>query len=682
MKKLRLLSITGLFIVSTLFSFAPPLLTNSTPTASAADGANFKPGRIIDDYVFYNNNSMSSSQIQSFLNARVQNCDTNGTGAATEWGRPDITRATLASYLRNGTNGYTKDTGFHAPPYTCLKDYEQNTPQMESASGLCGGISAKTDRTSAQIIKDIANACGISPQVLLVLLQKEQSLVTDNWPLNRQYESATGFACPDTAPCNPAFDGFFYQVYYAARQFKIYQAYPNNYNYRAGQTNSIYWHPDLSRCGSSNVYIENQATAALYIYTPYRPNQAALNNLYGTGDSCSSYGNRNFWRLFTDWFGNPLGVKYDKMSLPRYMQLNEAMRKTSLLTFDDIGSSLSEGQIIYFDEKTTISGSTYLRSSYDSENKLDRGILLSDLSEIEISFEPMDVPRYLEATENLYKVNPKTQRTIGGIIREGQDVLFSETFSINGTEYLRSDFDSGEDWLRAVPATKLSEIEITEMEIPRYMETSKDTSKHSLLTLEETGESFSKGEVAYFDSKIIINDTSYLRTSQDTTNEVDVGISIRDLTELSVSFEPMWSPRIMRATEDLYKIVPKTGQEIGGLINAGQDIYFTDSFVLKDVQYLRSGYDSQQGWARAIPREKLEEIPVVDMEVPRDMRTIRELRKTSFDTLNDIGSTLSKNQVMRFETKTTINGVTYLRTSHDTANGLNRGINIANLRNV
>ena len=52
------------------------------------------------------------------------------------------------------------------------------------------------------------------------------------------------------------------------------------------------------------MYIRNQATAALYIYTPYRPNQGALNNLYGTGDSCSSYGNRNFWRMFTDWFGS------------------------------------------------------------------------------------------------------------------------------------------------------------------------------------------------------------------------------------------------------------------------------------------------------------------------------------------------------------------------------------------
>jgi hypothetical protein len=58
-------------------------------------------------------------------------------------------------------------------------------------------------------------------------------------------------------------------------------------------------------CGSSPVLIRNLATAGLYNYTPYQPNAAALANLYGTGDSCSAYGNRNTWRIWTDWFGDP-----------------------------------------------------------------------------------------------------------------------------------------------------------------------------------------------------------------------------------------------------------------------------------------------------------------------------------------------------------------------------------------
>ena len=57
--------------------------------------------------------------------------------------------------------------------------------------------------------------------------------------------------------------------------------------------------------------LANAATAALYYYTPYQPNAAALANLYGTGDSCSAYGNRNFWRLYRDWFGDPrMGSTY------------------------------------------------------------------------------------------------------------------------------------------------------------------------------------------------------------------------------------------------------------------------------------------------------------------------------------------------------------------------------------
>lgn len=303
------------------FRAAPSLLVH------AADASNFDPGRIIDDAVFYNSGSMTAAQIQIFLEAKVPNCDYNGTQPATDWGYPNITHAKLAEYKRNGTNGFAKDTGFHAPPYQCLRVYKQDTPQMEAASGFCDALPARNNRTAAQIIDDVSKACGINPRVLIVLLEKEQNLITDNWPLNRQLTKATGFACPDPEPgepvtCDPAYGGFFYQVYHAARQFKVYKAYPNNYNYRAGRNNNIYYQTNLgnfvnptgnandpsrsgkSGCGYKTIYIQNQATAALYIYTPYQPNKNALVNLYGSGDGCSAYGNRNFWRIFTDWFGS------------------------------------------------------------------------------------------------------------------------------------------------------------------------------------------------------------------------------------------------------------------------------------------------------------------------------------------------------------------------------------------
>ncbi len=73
--------------------------------------------------------------------------------------------------------------------------------------------------------------------------------------------------------------------------------------YAPGKTWNVRYHPNES-CGSAPVYIENQATANLYYYTPYQPNAAALRAGAGEGDSCSAYGNRNFFRYFTDWFGS------------------------------------------------------------------------------------------------------------------------------------------------------------------------------------------------------------------------------------------------------------------------------------------------------------------------------------------------------------------------------------------
>jgi hypothetical protein len=168
---------------------------------------------------------------------------------------------------------------------------------------LCKGSISSGIKTGAQIIYDVSQACGINPQVLIVLLQKEQSLITDDWPWSIQYRSATGYGCPDTAPCDSEYYGFFNQVYQAAKAFRRYEANPNGYNYKANRNNFILYNPN-SACGGSNIFIQNQATANLYIYTPYQPNSAALNNLYGTGDSCSAYGNRNFWRMFNDWFGS------------------------------------------------------------------------------------------------------------------------------------------------------------------------------------------------------------------------------------------------------------------------------------------------------------------------------------------------------------------------------------------
>jgi hypothetical protein len=256
----------------------------ATRRADAVTGADWRPGRIIDDAVFFNKYSMTVSQIQAFLNAKVPVCAKN----------------------------HTDYSPTYPGPYTCLKDYQENIDTGESNVGRYNPDGSPYQvpggKTAAQIIWDAAQAYTINPQTLIVMLQKEQSLVTDDWPLILQYQRAMGQSCPDTAPCDPAFAGFYNQVSGAAWQIRHYINHPDWFNYKSGVTRYVLYNPN-SACGGTNVYIENSATAALYNYTPYQPNAGALSNLYGTAN-CGAYGNRNFWRLFNDWFGSTIGPDY------------------------------------------------------------------------------------------------------------------------------------------------------------------------------------------------------------------------------------------------------------------------------------------------------------------------------------------------------------------------------------
>lgn len=251
-------------------------------TSFAADLSKFKAGNIISDSVFYNGNAMSVQDVQNFLNSKMPNCTINN-------GQPS--RAA----------GAPAGTTFIAE--TCLKDYRQATPNMAAQPGVCSAYQGNSSETAAAIITKVGQACNISQQVLLVLLQKEQSLITDSWPSILQYNRATGFACYDNGqPCVQNYAGFFYQVWSAARQFQRYGNSPFTW-FPVGQVSNILYQANKPECGTKQVYIENRATAALYYYTPYTPNDAAISAGYGTGDACSSYGNRNFYQFFVDWFG-------------------------------------------------------------------------------------------------------------------------------------------------------------------------------------------------------------------------------------------------------------------------------------------------------------------------------------------------------------------------------------------
>jgi len=136
-------------------------------------------------------------------------------------------------------------------------------------------------KTTSQIIKEASELYKINPKYLLVKLQKEQSLITEDNPTQKQLDWATGYGVCDSCslddPKIQKYKGFGKQVDNAAGIIRWY--YDN--------VGSQAW---IKRANTTYA-IDNQpvtpvsnATAFLYTYTPH------------------IQGNQNFWKLWQKWF--------------------------------------------------------------------------------------------------------------------------------------------------------------------------------------------------------------------------------------------------------------------------------------------------------------------------------------------------------------------------------------------
>jgi hypothetical protein len=144
--------------------------------------------------------------------------------------------------------------------------------------------------SAAEIIYDRAAINKVSPKFIIVLLQKEQSLIEDKNPLQSQLDWACGYGCPDGDSCNLSWKGFWKQVNSASLQFRDYMDNPHLYTYKAGQTYT-FTNPYATsdKPAATAVTPANQATAALYNYTPHVYN-----------------GNYNFYKIWQRYFSRPV----------------------------------------------------------------------------------------------------------------------------------------------------------------------------------------------------------------------------------------------------------------------------------------------------------------------------------------------------------------------------------------
>ena len=261
------------------------LVPGQASAAITLSGSSFNAGNIITNAAFFDDDSMTETQIQAFLDKKIGTC-------------------------------------LSSSPY-CLNVYEQDTASRPATSingdgvnPLCDAYEGAENEPAARIIYKVQRACHISAKVILVTLQKENGLVTNKYTQPASLRTAMGMGCPDNlggpVVCDAKYYGFFNQVYYGTSQLKRYTD-PASVHYSryapAGRSSQIWYHETQSACGSKTVYVSNIATHALYVYTPYTPNAAALANLSGRGDSCSAYGNSNFWEYYQYWFNGKLAIQ-------------------------------------------------------------------------------------------------------------------------------------------------------------------------------------------------------------------------------------------------------------------------------------------------------------------------------------------------------------------------------------
>ncbi|HOE81042.1 MAG TPA: hypothetical protein PLP70_00600 [bacterium] len=217
-----------------------------TVTPRLVRAAEFNPNLIISDAELLDAGTMSLADIQQFL-------ESHGSYLANYRGEDyyGTVRSAAEIIYNAATNSYD-----------CSGVAVDNPQDFEEAKAKCVRAS-------------------INPRFLLVLLQKEQSLIEDPSPKASQLDWAMGYGCPDGAACSERWRGFGKQVNAAALQFYDYMINPRYYHYQVGQSYTMF----NTNHDPVVVTPANRATAALYNYTPHVYN-----------------GNYNFWKLWQRYF--------------------------------------------------------------------------------------------------------------------------------------------------------------------------------------------------------------------------------------------------------------------------------------------------------------------------------------------------------------------------------------------
>ena len=564
--------LAAVFVATFSFVFLNGRFGNTEDDVDAASLANFDAGNIISDYVMGNYNSMSESDIQNFLTSK-NSCDD-----------------TDYDYYRALSNGSSYEWHWADGHFICLSEEK-----------FGDGETIGSGDTAAHIIYQAAQDYKINPQVLIILLQKETGLITDPIPNNGDYRKATGYGCPDTAACSSKYYGFKNQVRHAAALFRDvldggWTNYPLGNNY-------IQYNPN-SGCGGSTVNIQNLATSALYRYTPYQPNSGALEAGYGTA-YCGSYGNRNFYLYFNDWFGSTTGVNWTQMEIPRIMVVTKSTQIIDPAKHDT-KQWVEAGESYYFDSKTIITWSGTKQTCLHRKDDGEQCILLSRLEDFSVQ---NNATKLYETTEYNIKqytcaISLESLETLCGDIEFSADDKISAKYiaNINGKELLIEDENTNYGILakRADRIFDFDEIETTTYKVLRDTQKYQAGTTTNVQTLKQNDYHFIK-----ISEKITIDGKEYYRTEHDASAGNLYVIPADDLSDNI--FSDFKSPRNLMVTTTISSVNVVTKEKCQSIYQRGSIQNYSKKINYGGTLYYQS--TDEIGSYCVTPSSNLKETP-------------------------------------------------------------------------
>jgi len=221
----------------------------------------YNPSYIMPDNAFVNSGTMSEGDIENFL------------------------------YNQNSYYSFGR-RGFRVPPAGNRQIWDGGGVYYEGTMvGPLGREVDSTNWTAAHLIYMVSQWYGINPQVILVTIQKESSMITSSypnywglvqWTTGYAYtESGIVGACKTSHNPGGSCAGFAMQVDWGGGGLKYF------YNCStSGGCGMRYYAGNTLNLDGASIYVGNHSTAAFYRYTPH--------NTYGG----------NFRTNFTNWFGS------------------------------------------------------------------------------------------------------------------------------------------------------------------------------------------------------------------------------------------------------------------------------------------------------------------------------------------------------------------------------------------